>query len=602
MLATTLCACFIVNAGARRYLLQQAGGGFSVSESDYSYTINVWIDYKWDINATIESYTIEYETISSYIRSLIQRPLHEIQSIIDETEHKQDLIYNHSSNTMKTWHMAMEVTADKESAGKQLESYAMEDITDDIIYIFENVTILDIIDVRCEIKAHMHDITWLIVGIILGLIGAAILCICLLCICFRPLHRNYQGANEAYINDSKSIKDNGYDPFIDGKYFGYYKQYGSSHPMKPFDLLFIDGIVTGHGSDDIGDYNIMGIYSDATQRIALYKAYIKGTGDHIQNLGQTVQIKVEYHKSANMFKGNWYVKESKYEKRGEWIIQLCTPSIMEDTTDTEHDGIMKINGYDVRKMNDYHYDTSISGKYSRSGRNKPSIIDYSKANTIDTDHEQDAAPEYVKNISIHSQIAQQLKYQTQLEYQQFMEYVENMDNKSFPVHQQQPGAQSYVPVSTHISNADEEVYVNNADCDHYLVKSAPAPNQIIREYGTDHIPGYSDDPFIDGLFSGYYQASENMYAINKFEMRFINGMITGKGRGPDGDYKIQGIYSYETLEMSFDQIYNDLTVINEYFRITLKYDANKNEFIGNWRKITSGIASEEQLMVVTRCV
>ena len=120
-----------------------------------------------------------------------------------------------------------------------------------------------------------------------------------------------------YVHNSKHVKKTDCDPFVDGQYSGYYKQYGKNYPMKNFRLQFEDNIVTGNGSDKVGDYNLKGVYSIKTQRMILDKTYIAGTGDRDQNLGHTVKIRLEYNLQKDEFKGDWHVKTHKYVGHGD---------------------------------------------------------------------------------------------------------------------------------------------------------------------------------------------------------------------------------------------------------------------------------------------
>ena len=149
--------------------------------------------------------------------------------------------------------------------------------------------------------------------------------------------------HKEYVNDSKYVKNNNnyYNPFIDGGYSGYYKQYGQNHPMNRFGLKFVHNVVTGNGTDCVGDYKIRGIYSMETYRMALNKTYIRGTGNKYQNLGHTVRIRLEFNEKKNEFKGDWYVKTDKYEGCGKWVIARC-------------DGDMNANKTREKDSKEYH--------------------------------------------------------------------------------------------------------------------------------------------------------------------------------------------------------------------------------------------------------
>ena len=595
LLATVVSSLyFVVDASAHRLLLQANSGDLNTS-ADYSCTIKVWIEYTWNINATIESYTIQYKTISSYVRSLIEQPQFNIQNFIDQTENKQNLVYNNNyqyDDVIETWYMEMDVTSDR-----QLENYVNTYIEDDIIHKCDNLTVLDIISVKCEIPNDDVDITWLVVIIILTLIGIGKLCMCSICI-LKHLFSNNNEENEAYINDIRYTKTNSYDPFITGKYFGCYQQYGKSHPIPAFELLFVDGIVTGNGSDDIGDYNVMGIYSDETQRMALHKTY------HKQNASvhtiYTVQIKVEFNKSVNMFIGDWYVRARNYQDHGSWIIQLSAPMIVGAESQLSH-----TTNSDADPLHNIEYPSN-----------------YQKHNILEIMENAKDAHQGFPDTMTPLEIAHRLRHQTQWEYDQFMKYVENMDNMTMntnytaqstlnsnpfnPPHtnQLQQKSKSYISGNDTPSKSyvDSRTGISNANHVHIL-RSSPSEfvgkHKHIKHYKL--VNNYSCNPFIDGIFSGYYRSNEQIFVLNAFQMRFMDGFVRGSGNGPDGNYQIEGIYSYETYTMSFNQVYTDKKIRGEYFRIELKFDESKNEFRGKWAKITSDIKTDGQLMVIARC-
>jgi hypothetical protein len=47
------------------------------------------------------------------------------------------------------------------------------------------------------------------------------------------------------------------------------------------------GKMTGHGTDDVGDFTCEGIFSSYNFRLALMQKYQNGTGDPKENLGHT---------------------------------------------------------------------------------------------------------------------------------------------------------------------------------------------------------------------------------------------------------------------------------------------------------------------------
>eukprot|EP01084_Bolivina_argentea_P301039 519237_1 len=167
-------------------------------------------------------------------------------------------------------------------------------------------------------------------GVIVGCIIGGIVGLFCLCICYKNIHSKY--LQESWFKSPTVwVNNNGIsgekhegeaNPFIDGMYNGHYCQYRQRYIMYDFKLIFHDSnVVTGSGTDTVGDYNIEGLYSVNTARMQLNKRYIEGTGDLNENLGHTVKIKLEWSSSKQQFAGPWYVKTHKYEGTGKWIIK-----------------------------------------------------------------------------------------------------------------------------------------------------------------------------------------------------------------------------------------------------------------------------------------
>ena len=118
-----------------------------------------------------------------------------------------------------------------------------------------------------------------------------------------------------FVNDAKYIKyhSNGDTPFVDGVYSGTYKSGKQSYDINEFEMRFSNGIVTGFGSDDVGDYNIKGIYSDKTGRMAFDQVYADSPEDNLK-------IRLEYDRNGEEFTGNWYAKTAKYQSDGQSIV------------------------------------------------------------------------------------------------------------------------------------------------------------------------------------------------------------------------------------------------------------------------------------------
>lgn len=93
-----------------------------------------------------------------------------------------------------------------------------------------------------------------------------------------------------------------------------YFQYDSWH--GPFELwLCVDHLtqmMTGFGTDDVGDYYICGSYSYMANMINLTKNYRRRTGNPFENLGHSVQIQLQWNQRSGQFEGIWRVKTSIY--------------------------------------------------------------------------------------------------------------------------------------------------------------------------------------------------------------------------------------------------------------------------------------------------
>jgi hypothetical protein len=157
----------------------------------------------------------------------------------------------------------------------------------------------------------------LIVGIVLGVIGGIVVlcfgCVGLLrCLRGKPLRSNTTFIKAAaYDNmvetEKKSI-------FQSGVWTSHYYQYGKWNGPCRQSLSFDAGEmkVKGTGSDNVGAFNIAGIYSTKTQRLGLTKTYKPRTGNLAENLGHTVMIQLYWNPSKTQFEGKWYVQTKKY--------------------------------------------------------------------------------------------------------------------------------------------------------------------------------------------------------------------------------------------------------------------------------------------------
>ena len=86
-----------------------------------------------------------------------------------------------------------------------------------------------------------------------------------------------------------------------GNYVGCYWQDGECHPIAAQHLKCVAtdalrGLASGHGVDDVGDFNMHGEYIGT--RLCLTKTYVLGTGDPEQNLGHSVELRLQYTELA----------------------------------------------------------------------------------------------------------------------------------------------------------------------------------------------------------------------------------------------------------------------------------------------------------------
>ncbi|CAF1354705.1 unnamed protein product, partial [Rotaria sordida] len=81
------------------------------------------------------------------------------------------------------------------------------------------------------------------------------------------------------------------------------------HERYELSLLFDEeqNLVKGSGTDDVGCFTIVGIYSTRTLRMGLKKIYRAGTGNPRENLGYTVTIQLKWNSNTNQFEGKWII-------------------------------------------------------------------------------------------------------------------------------------------------------------------------------------------------------------------------------------------------------------------------------------------------------
>jgi len=130
-----------------------------------------------------------------------------------------------------------------------------------------------------------------------------------------------------------------------GNYVGVYWQYGHCHPLAAQHLsctLSADGTsgsAGGHGTDDVGGFNVRGSFRAA--RLALTKQYVRGTGNPRENKGHAVELRLvccaleaalpervlELRRwgmppAAVGFFGTWHVRTANYRGDAEMVLWL----------------------------------------------------------------------------------------------------------------------------------------------------------------------------------------------------------------------------------------------------------------------------------------
>lgn len=113
-----------------------------------------------------------------------------------------------------------------------------------------------------------------------------------------------------------------------GTWRGYYDQYGYEHQVCEFSLTFADGKVGGSGVDDVGAYQIEGVYGGPAGRVAFQKKYIAGSANdagrvrHDENLGHVAEYRGEPAgpQLGQGLRGSWFVETSRYRGSGRWML------------------------------------------------------------------------------------------------------------------------------------------------------------------------------------------------------------------------------------------------------------------------------------------
>ena len=80
-------------------------------------------------------------------------------------------------------------------------------------------------------------------------------------------------------------------------------------------------MISGFGTDTVGEYVYFGTYYHGTGRISMEKRYKLGTGDPQQNLGHTVDLRMEWNGEKQAFEGTFHVATDKWIGSGGWEMQ-----------------------------------------------------------------------------------------------------------------------------------------------------------------------------------------------------------------------------------------------------------------------------------------
>lgn len=133
---------------------------------------------------------------------------------------------------------------------------------------------------------------------------------------------------------SKKTKRYERDHFDDGTWSSRYYQYGHWHGPNDVTLQFNreTNRVSGKGMDDVGSYDIEGIFSLGEHKMGLTKTYRNGTGDLSENSGHSVTIQTTWNENTNQFEGKWFVDTKHYrdDNKIEFKLQEQPPPIYID--------------------------------------------------------------------------------------------------------------------------------------------------------------------------------------------------------------------------------------------------------------------------------
>ncbi|CAF1562178.1 unnamed protein product [Didymodactylos carnosus] len=172
----------------------------------------------------------------------------------------------------------------------------------------------------------------IVLGSIFGAIGViliGILSFCYIRKCCRG--RTFYSTSQWVNRRELFSQDLGEKPeiFHSGSWSGEYFQDGYYHKLPECTIKFDyeRSTLTGHGTDDVGDYTLTGVYSTRTLKMGIVKTYILGTGPNRQhNLGHNVNIHLEWNENEKDFQGKWYVRTSQYQGENKYKLRCLDPS------------------------------------------------------------------------------------------------------------------------------------------------------------------------------------------------------------------------------------------------------------------------------------
>ncbi|CAF4357523.1 unnamed protein product [Rotaria sp. Silwood2] len=98
------------------------------------------------------------------------------------------------------------------------------------------------------------------------------------------------------------------------RHYRYYKWYGPHQIFLSFNSRSMT--VTGSGQDDIGIFDIEGIYSYRNRRIGLRKIYRSDKFDELTKSEHEIIIQLIWNDKAKQFQGKWYDDTKSSKEKG----------------------------------------------------------------------------------------------------------------------------------------------------------------------------------------------------------------------------------------------------------------------------------------------